>query len=221
LKAGLLAVIWVAALAGCTAPAPPAAPTNGLATETIYLVRRSWHTDIGVPVAEAGPELNQLQPTFPGVKVWVVGFGERAWLLARDHGFGDMVTAIVPSAGALLVTALRTDPQVAFPDHVVVELHVSRAGLARLDDFVDRSFVWPKDGAPRAIADGPYPGSLFYASTMTYSGLFTCNTWTAEGLQTSGLPIDTPGALFADQVEDQARRAGTVVGPEDQNTTTR
>lgn len=221
MKAGLLITISVVALAGCATPAPPPALTASLETETIYLVRRSWHTDIGIPVAEAGPELNQLQSTFPGVKVWVIGFGQRAWLLTRDHGFGDMVAAIVPSAGALLVTALRANPQVAFPDHVVVELHVSPAGLARLVDFVDRSFVWPKDGVPRAIADGPYPGSLFYASTMTYSGLFTCNTWTAEGLQASGLPIDAPGALFADQVEDQARRAGTAVGPEDKNITTR
>ncbi len=220
MNTGLLTLISVAVLASCTAPAPPAVLTARIETGTIYLVRRSWHTDIGVPVAEAGPELNQLQSTFPGVKVWVIGFGQRAWLLTRDHNFTDMVAAIVPSAGALLVTALRTDPQVAFPDHVVVELHVSPAGLARLDDFVNRSFVWPKDGAPRAIADGPYPGSLFYASTMTYSGLFTCNTWTAEGLRTSGLPINVPGAVFADQVEDQARRAGTVVGPNDKNITT-
>ena len=60
--------------------------------------------------------------------------------------------------------------------------------------------------APRAIADGPYPGSLFYVSTRTYSAGYTCNTWTAEALQTAGLPVHADGVVFADEVADQARR---------------
>jgi uncharacterized protein (TIGR02117 family) len=205
-----LVLVGLLALAGCAAPPPPAAVTAGPRTKTIYLVRRSWHTDIGVPVAEAGPVLGGLRETFPGVRMLLIGFGERAWLLTGGHGFSDMVAAIMPGAGALLVTALRTPPEVAFPDYTVVALRVSPAGLARLDEFLVGSFVWPRDGVPHAIADGPYPGSLFYASSRTYSGLFTCNTWTAEGLQDAGLPIRAQGVLFADEVADQARRAGVL-----------
>ena len=196
-------------LAGCTAPTPPAPPaelTAGPKTETIYLVERGWHTDIGLPATQSGDALADLRTTFPGVHTLVIGFGQRAYLLRREHDLADMLAALAPGAGALLVTALRDTPQTAFPADDVVVLKVSTRGLARLTDFIAGSFERPPDGTLHAIADGPYPGSLFYASTSTYSAGFTCNTWTAEALQTAGLPVHVAGVVFADEVADQARR---------------
>jgi hypothetical protein len=57
-----------------------------------------------------------------------------------------------------------------------------------------------------ALAPGPYDGSFYYASTQRYSGLHTCNTWTAEGLKTTGLPIRSFGVEFSGQVWRQVRR---------------
>ena len=136
----------------------------------------------------------------------MVGFGQRAYLLHREHDLADMLAALAPGPGALLVTALRDTPQTAFPADDVVVLQVSARGLARLTDFIAGSFERPPDGALHPIADGPYPGSLFYASTRTYSAGYTCNTWTAEALQTAGLPVHVAGVVFADEVADQARR---------------
>jgi uncharacterized protein (TIGR02117 family) len=198
-------------LAGCAAPPPPAELTAGPKIATVFLIERGWHTDIGVPAAQIGDSLDQLRTTFPGVQTLLIGFGERAYLEHRQHNFADMLAALIPGPGALLVTALRHAPQTAFPTEDVVELHVSARGLARLTDFIAASFTGTI-GTPTAgdalhpIADGPYPGSLFYASTRTYSGVYTCNTWTAEALQTAGLPVHAGGVLFADDVADQARR---------------
>jgi uncharacterized protein (TIGR02117 family) len=194
------------ALAGCAAPAPPTALTAGPQTETIFLVERGWHTDVGLQAAQLGDTLGSLGATFPGVHTLLIGFGERAYLLHRQHGFADMLAALIPGPGALLVTALRDTPETAFPAGDVVQLHVSARGLARLTDFIAASFERTPAGAPREIADGPYPGSLFYASTRTYSAEYTCNTWTAEALQTAGLPVHAAGVLFADDVTDQARQ---------------
>ena len=196
-------------LAGCAAPLPPAPPadlTAGPKTETIYLVERGWHTDIGLPATQAGATLGQLRTTFPGVRTLVIGFGQRAYLLRPHPDLGDMLAALAPGPGAMLVTALRDTPQTAFPAGDIVVLHVSARGLARLVDFIAGSFERASDGALHAIADGPYPGSLFYASTRTYSAGYTCNTWTAEALQTAGLPVHAAGVVFADEVADQARR---------------
>ncbi len=196
-------------LASCAAPLPPAPPaelTAGPKTETIYLVERGWHTDIGLQAAQAGDTLEEPRTTFPGVDTLVIGFGQRAYLLRREHNLADMLAALAPGPGALLVTALRDTPQAAFPADDVVVLHVSARGLARLTDFITASFERSPDGALHAIAEGPYPGSLFYASTRTYSGAYTCNTWTAEALQTAGLPVRVAGVVFADAVADQARR---------------
>jgi hypothetical protein len=57
------------------------------------------------------------------------------------------------------------------------------------------------------LGDGPYPGSLFYASGDTYALTHTCNTWTAEALQIGGTEVRAAGVLFAGQVMDRARAA--------------
>jgi uncharacterized protein (TIGR02117 family) len=192
-------------LAQCTAPPRSADLTEGPRSETVYLIQRGWHTDIGMAADQPGSPLGRLRSVFPGMKVVLFGFGERAYLLHREPGFVDMLAALIPGPGALLVTALRVQPRDAFPPQDVVALHVSARGLARLNEFIAGSFEWTGDGTPRAIADGPYPGSVFYAATTRYSGVFTCNTWTAEGLQTAGLPIRAAGTLFAGEVADRAR----------------
>jgi len=204
-----LALAACLVLAGCAAPVPPAPPaelTAGPKTATIYLVERGWHTDIGLPATQPGDALGELRTTFPGVHTLVIGFGQRAYLLHREHDLADMLAALAPGPGAMLVTALRDTPQTAFPVDDVVVLQVSARGLARLTDFIAESFERPPDGALHAIADGPYPGSLFYASTSTYSAGYTCNTWTAEALQTAGLPVHVAGVVFADEVAGQARQ---------------
>ena len=203
-----LALVACLALAGCAAPVPPAPSaelTAGPKTATIYLVERGWHTDIGLQATQLGDTLGELRTTFPGVHTLVIGFGQRAYLLHREPDLADMLAALAPGPGAMLVTALRDTPQTAFPADDVVVLRVSARGLARLTDFITGSFERPPDGALHAIADGPYPGSLFYASTRTYSAGYTCNTWTAEALQTAGLPVHVAGVVFADEVADQAR----------------
>jgi uncharacterized protein (TIGR02117 family) len=202
----LLVRLSCLALAFCAPPAPPADLTAGPQSETIFLIERGWHTDIGVQAGQVGDGLDQLRTTFPEVGTLVFGFGERAYLMHRQHDVGDMLAALIPGPGALLVTALRDPPETAFPPDEVVVLHVSARGLARLTDFITRSFERAADGTLHPIADGPYPGSLFYGSGNTYSGFYTCNTWTAEGLQAAGLPIHAAGVLFADDVADQARR---------------
>lgn len=204
-RAWRLAVVPGIALAGCATPPPPVDMTDGPATNKVYLIRRGWHTDIGVAADQVDAPLTRLRSVFPGVRVLLFGFGERAWLLHRRHDVTDMLAALVPGSGALLVTALRVPPPSAFPPEDVVTLHVSARGLARMSDFISRSFETAPDGGLRAIAVGPYAGSLFYASTMRYSGIFTCNTWTAEGLRTAGLSIDASFMLFAGELTDRAR----------------
>jgi hypothetical protein len=105
----------------------------------------------------------------------------------------------------VLVTALNTSPERAFGTDDTVPLAVTPDGLAALEDFVHHSMTTNKDGTPVHVGAGPYPGSAFYASGITYYGLYTCNTWTAEGLRAAGIPISGDAVVFASQVMDQVR----------------
>jgi uncharacterized protein (TIGR02117 family) len=201
----VLALIMGWMLAACSTASVPVsktAPQNA----TLYVIGRGWHTDIGLPVEEITFPLSTVEQPFPGVRYLVFGFGERAYLLHREKDLGHMLRALFPGPGAMLVTALSAPPSAAFgPSHVIV-LRVSQEAVDRASAFLWRYFKTDARGMPQVIADGPYPGSLFYASAGTYDLSHTCNTWTAEALHAAGLPISGTYVLFAGQVFARARR---------------
>ena len=136
----------------------------------------------------------------------VFGFGERQYYMAHDAGSGEMLTALLPSESAILLTALRAPPTEAFVDQTVVTLHLpqERRRADRRCGSGDGLEKAP-DGSAVRLADGPYLGSVFYASRETYDAFHTCNTWTALVLRDGGLPINTH-VLFAGQVMQQVSR---------------
>lgn len=176
---------------------------NGEAT--IYVVERGWHTDIGLSVDAATGSLAVLERDFPGIRFMVFGFGERRYYMAHDAGSGEMLTALLPSDSAILLTALRSPPTEAFADQKVVTLHLPRSGVQRIAMRLWDALEKAPDGSVMRLADGPYVGSVFYASPETYAVYHTCNTWTALVLRDGGLPIDTH-VLFAGQVMEQVSR---------------
>jgi uncharacterized protein (TIGR02117 family) len=199
--------------AACSAPSVDATPGDAV----IYIVQRDWHTDIGLPVDEIAGPLATLEKSFPGVRFLTFGFGERQFLVDRRKTFGGMLSALLPSRSALLMTALSATPDQAFGSDHVVTLRVSRAGLAGIETAIWQELEPSATGEPAILADGPYPGSVFYAARDTYDAVFTCNTWTAEMLRAGGLPMPAAGVLFAGQVMGMvrwigARQASTVPG---------
>ena len=194
------ALLLFALLGGCASTPPNAAVPDGPAR--IYVVGRGWHTDIGLPVDEVPGPLASLEKGFPGVRFMVFGFGERAYYMAHEEGSGEMLAALFPSKSAILLTALRASPAEAFADHRVVTLRLPQAGVDRIAAEIWQSLE-KHNGAAVLLANGPYVGSVFYASDETYDAFHTCNTWTARLLRDAGFPVDTQ-VVFADQVIQQA-----------------
>jgi uncharacterized protein (TIGR02117 family) len=188
-------------LTGCAGPALPP-PANAAA---VIVVDRGWHTDIGLPADALDHRFDALRARFPGATNFTFGFGERLYVQKRDRTVLDALRALLPSDGMVLVTALNTTPAAAFGADAVVALAVSADGLAGVEDFVRNAMRDNPAGTPEFVGDGPYPGSAFYASTHTYDGLFTCNTWTAQGLRAAGVPVTSGGVLFASEVMGQVR----------------
>jgi hypothetical protein len=200
----MLVLLWLTAgsLGGCvSAPQPPEVPVAGNAV--IYVVGRGWHTDIGLPVDEVHGPLADLERDFPGIRFMVFGFGERNYLMTHGNGSGEMLTALFPSKSAILMTALRAPPTEAFSDEHLVTLRLPQDGVDRISQLIWQALEKTPDGSALRLADGPYPGSAFYASNETYDAFHTCNTWTALLLRDGGLPVDPGGVLFVGQVMRQ------------------
>ncbi len=193
------ALLLLALLGGCASISPTATVPSGEAR--IYVVGRGWHTDIGLPVDEVSGPLASLEDGLPGVRYMVFGFGEREYYMARKTGSAEMLAALFPSKSAILPTALRASPDIAFADQRVVMLRLPQSGVDEIAAEIWQSLE-KHDGAAVRLAEGPYAGSWFYASRDTYDLSYTCNTWTAHLLHDAGFPMNTD-VVFADQVMGQ------------------
>jgi hypothetical protein len=199
--------LLLALLAGftpCVADSP-AAYQGGDDSAVIYVARRGWHMDIGFAAADLQPPLKSVAAQFADVHYVFFGFGDEHYLKAKNHTTPTMLAALWPGPGLILATGLSSTPQEAFGIPNVIALAVTSRQSSDAQMFVWRS-LHIQDEANPAYATGPYPGSLYFAATPTYSALHTCNTWAAESLAAAALPIDSAGVLFAGQLWRQARR---------------
>ncbi len=141
----------------------------------------------------------------PGAHYLFFGFGDRQYLLAKNHHAPVLLAALWPGRGMLLVTGLTAPPQEAFGAAHVAALAVTPQQLQAAQAFIRQSLD-QKSGV-KASARGPYDGSLYFAAAAKYSAFHTCNTWAAEVLESAALPIHSGGVLFAGQLWTQVRRA--------------
>jgi hypothetical protein len=193
-------------LAGCSA-APPLAPERAplAPAAMVYVARRGWHIDVGFALSDLEPPLAALGAQFPGARYLTFGFGDRRYLMSRNHGGPQLLAALWPGPGLLLVTALKGTPAEAFGVDQVMAVRVDREQLRAVQAFIWQSLSVRPDGAG-PLAAGPYEGSLYYDAALRYSALHTCNTWAAEAIRASGLPIHAAGVVFAGQLWGQISR---------------
>jgi uncharacterized protein (TIGR02117 family) len=172
-------------------------------TEIIYVVSGGWHTELGLPLEALRGPLAALKPEFPSARYLVFGWGARDYYMAQNPGIGDLLRAVAPGPAVMLVIPLQISPEAFFGASNVFVLPAAREGIQRLSQLLWDYLAVAKEEAARRIGTGPYPQSVFYASTGTYNLGHTCNTWTAEALRAAGLPVSETGVVFAGQVLDQ------------------
>jgi hypothetical protein len=192
--AGVLAW-WLAFPASGAEPGHP---------DSIYVVRRGWHIDIGFAVGALPPPLGRVADRFPGSEYLLFGFGDRRYLTAKHWHVPAMLAAVWPGKGLVLVTALRGTPAEAFGAANVRRFHVADLQYQNAQEHVWQS-LGEVDGATAndrlaIVALGPYEGSVYLSSPQRYSAFHTCNTWAAETLDSAGLDVHSRGVLFAGQL---------------------
>jgi hypothetical protein len=171
----------------------------------LYVVRRGWHIDVGFRFEDLQPPLRASGTEFPGVRYLIFGFGDRHYLMARNHHGSELLAALWPGPGLMLVTGLQASPQAAFGNDKVLELALSADQLQSA-----QAFIWQALSEQARIsgseAPGPYDGSRYYGASARYSAFHTCNTWAAEAIRAAGWPVHTRAVIFAGQLWRQLRR---------------
>jgi hypothetical protein len=202
----LLLLLCLAACSAVPAETPPA--TGSLAEQapgSIYVLRRGRHTDLILPVGSLRGPLTTVAADFPGARYLTFGFGDRQYVLATHKNLAHVLLAPLPGAGLLLVTGLQDEPVDVYGGDHLIALPLRQEQLDAIAGFVWNSLQQDRNGVVPPYLPGKYPGNVYFPSSRTYYGFYTCNTWTAEGLKSAGLPVRSSGVLLAGQVWEQVR----------------
>ena len=189
-------------LARCAAPSA-ARPVPVLGNQPVYVIEAGWHTEIGLETSRLTAPLASVTADFQSAHALTFGWGQRDFYMDPNPSLAVMLRAAFPGPSVLLVRPLADPPSVALalPERVVT-LYTSADGMARLCDFIWRSFAKDTGGKTIRAGPGPCAGCAFYESGGTYDLNDTCNTWTAQALDTAGFPIDA-SVIRASEVMDQ------------------
>ena len=200
-------------VAGCRMPAIPSTQIDADRTVPVFVIAGGWHTELALPVNSLRGSLPLFAEAFPDARYLVFGWGQRDYYIAREPTIGDLLGAALPGPAVMLVVPLRQAPTNAYGSGRALSVKISEQGANALSGFIWRFLAVGADGRAVRIAPGPYPESVFYASSGTYSLDYTCNTWTATALKDAGLPIQASGVVFADQVTSQLRAIARLEHP--------
>ncbi len=209
---GLVGCLWLGGAA--SAPTVACADTDAN-TNTVFVVRRGWHIDVGFAVDELAEPLRVIAGEFPGARYVLFGFGDRRYLMARHRGVPLLLMALFPGPGLILGTGLTVAPEVAFGRSQVIALKVPRDGALRAQALIwqtltdaEEAVLLLRDAAARGPVGipGPYQGSAFFDSRDRYSAAHTCNTWAAEVVAQAGVPVASGELVFAGQVWRRLQR---------------
>jgi len=178
---------------------------------SIFVVTHHWHTGIAVPVADVPAGRWPAASVFAGAELVEVGWGDRDFWMAPQETIGLAVKAALASEASVLRVLWFDGPvEQALSDSDIVELSVSRPGLAALVDFVSDTYARSAAGEPIDLGPAGGPRSRFYLATGRYHLFNTSNRWTAQALIRAGLPFSA-GSLTARSIICRAAALGRVL----------
>ncbi|MNY26564.1 hypothetical protein D3C86_1604210 [compost metagenome] len=172
------------------------------------MVNHGLHTGLVV----ARPDLLQVLPTlaeaFPDGDFVELGWGDEAFYRAPQPTLSLALRALFGSTSTVLHgVKIVGDPRRRFAASEVIAVHVTEAGYRRLLAFMAATFARSTTGTLVALGPGLYGHSTFYQAEGHYSLSYTCNTWVAEALATSGCPLSPAAVVTAGSVMSRLRRA--------------
>ena len=190
------------AMTRCTSrPVQPYVATEPR-NEAIYVIVGGWHTELALPMPAISGRLAALKLGFGNARYLVFGWGPATITCNETPDLGICCERPFRPA-VLLVIPLQASPETFAGAANTFALPVSHGDADRLSQFLWGYVAKDAEGTPRRIGAGPYPGSVFYASTGTFDLAHTCNTWTVEALRAAGLTVSSAHVVYAGQLLDQ------------------
>ena len=202
--AGIVALVSLllvaAACAGTLSPAPLARRSSAQPSHAeVAVADDGWHTGLIVRPQSLGRLWPNLRPWFPHARYLLIGWGNRRFYMASHPTFFEAIAALFRSPSVVLVQGSPTLRALTSAGARYQALCADRDQVWRIDSYL-RNALRLSGGKPLSLGAGPAADSEFYASRERYDALHTCNTWTADALESAGLPVRGRAVIFSSQL---------------------
>ncbi len=175
----------------------------------IHLVSHGWHVGLVLPAQPFNALLSALAQRFPQANAYELGWGDDGFYQSDQQTRSMALSALFVSKGAVMhVVSIEEAPQVYFDGLEIVTLCLDEQQLKHLLRFVANSFMQPQMGELIKRESGRYGDSQFYQANGRYSMMHTCNRWTAEALDKTGMDLPYRLMLTSGSVMRAARKKG-------------
>jgi uncharacterized protein (TIGR02117 family) len=158
----------------------------------IYLINQAWHVGFLIKVDSTSKKVIPLLNEFENYEYVDIGWGDEDFY--QNDGINYYYAAkamLISTSSVIKITghkASRNSILKWVNDYRSVSLDTEQ--YQRLLNYIETSLLRIKHGYVKtsSFADGAIG---FYKSPLKYHLFMTCNTWIAEGLNESGVSIDT------------------------------
>ena len=172
-------------------------------SQQVHVVSHGWHTGLVVPAEIITQQIPQLKQRFDGYPYIEFGWGDKGFYQSNEITTGLTLQAIFwPSESVVHAVAVPRPPSVYFPNSEVLSICLTSDQYAKLIAFIENSFYRNENSEITPLKNGIYGNSQFYKGEGDYYLFNTCNKWTAKGLSSADMEINTTFKLTAGSIMD-------------------
>lgn len=183
-------------------------PATKAEERTIYVVSHGWHTGVVLSRQDIMKQFEFMDDYFVQSPFYEFGWGEADYYQAEKKTVFLALKALFWRNDSVMhVAAFPALTGRNFADSQVVKLNVSKTGLDHLRNKIYGSFKFDENKRSIPLKKGQYGESRFFKAEGYYFFFNTCNRWTAEMLESAGVPMDSIFTLRARSVIRQAEAA--------------
>jgi uncharacterized protein (TIGR02117 family) len=156
---------------------------------TIYVLNEGWHTGIVMKVSDISEDDFPEVKTFSGDQFIDIGWGDEEYY--RIPGFDlslAMRALLSPSSSALKIRTLNIPVETYYKTFTYcVAFHLSKEEFTSLSRYVGNTFKMNSNKT--IMLENRSNIIYFYKANGDYHLFNTCNTWVAEALEYTGIPV--------------------------------
>lgn len=178
---------------------------------TVYILNQGWHTGIIIKVSDVDesvfPEINN----FRHGEYLDIGWGDEEYYRIPGVDLKLAARALFsPTSSALKIRTLNIPVETYYKTfRYCVSFDLSENEFKTLCKYISNTFLKMK--SEPVLLENRNNIIYFYKAEGDYHLFNTCNTWVADAISSSGIPIETSLVVSASDLFDSVKDYGKVL----------